>query len=92
MIPASYGHLADHRRGHRLPVVILCVQCFRLRRKNKNLKNRLPAKKAQNACRAVVRCGRGEIPAKIPSLLLPPKNKETLKPEAFASSCFRPPS
>jgi hypothetical protein len=25
-----------------------------LRRKNKNLKNRLPAKKAQNACRAVV--------------------------------------
>jgi hypothetical protein len=19
MIPASYGHLADHRRGHRLP-------------------------------------------------------------------------
>jgi hypothetical protein len=35
-------------------LVILCVQCFRLRRKNKNLKNRLPAKKAQNACRAVV--------------------------------------
>jgi hypothetical protein len=34
----------------------LCVQCFRLRRKNKNLKNRLPAKKAQNACRAVVGC------------------------------------
>jgi hypothetical protein len=32
----------------------LCVQCFRLRRKNKNLKNRLPAKKAQNACWAVV--------------------------------------
>ena len=32
-------------------LVILCVQCFRLRRKNKNLKNRLPAKKAQNACR-----------------------------------------
>jgi hypothetical protein len=32
----------------------LCVRCFRLRRKNKNLKNRLPAKKAQNACRAVV--------------------------------------
>ncbi len=36
-------------------LVILCVQGFRLRRKNKNLKNRLPAKKAQNACRAVVR-------------------------------------
>jgi hypothetical protein len=35
-------------------LVILCVQCFRLRRKKKNLKNRLPAKKAQNACRAVV--------------------------------------
>jgi hypothetical protein len=33
----------------------LCVRCFRLRRKKKNLKNRLPAKKAQNACRAVVR-------------------------------------
>ncbi len=35
-------------------LVILCVRCFRLRRKNKNLKNRLPTKKAQNACRAVV--------------------------------------
>jgi threonine/homoserine/homoserine lactone efflux protein len=35
-------------------LVILCVQCFRLRRKNKNLKNRLPAKKAQDLPRAVV--------------------------------------
>jgi hypothetical protein len=26
----------------------------------------------------------------IPSLLLPPNNKETVKPEAFASSCFHP--
>ncbi len=34
----------------------------------------------------------GEIPAKILSLLLPPNNKETLKPEAVASSCLRPPS
>jgi hypothetical protein len=33
----------------------LCVRCFRLRRKNKNLKNRLPAKKAQDLPRAVVR-------------------------------------
>ena len=32
------------------------------------------------------------IPATIPSLLLPPNNKGTLKPEAFASSCLRPPS
>ena len=38
-------------------LVILCVQGFRLRRKNKNLNNRLPAKKAQNACRAVVWAG-----------------------------------
>ncbi len=35
-------------------LVILFVRCFRLQRKNKNLKNRLPAKKAHNACRAVV--------------------------------------
>ncbi len=35
-------------------LVILCVRCFRLRRKNKNLKNRLPAKKAQDLPRAVV--------------------------------------
>ena len=33
-----------------------------------------------------------EIPAKILSLLLPPNNKKTLKPEAFASSCLCPPS
>jgi hypothetical protein len=36
-------------------LVILCVRCFRLRRKNKNLKNRLPAKKAQDLPQAVVR-------------------------------------
>ncbi len=36
-------------------LVILWVRCFRLRQKNKKLSNRLPAKKAQNACRAVVR-------------------------------------
>jgi hypothetical protein len=28
----------------------------------------------------------------IPSLLLPPNNKETLKPKAFASSCLNPSS
>ena len=53
MIPARYGHLTDHRQSHRLPSYFVRT-VFPFATKEKNLKNRLPAKKAQNACRAVV--------------------------------------
>ena len=62
MILASFGHLTDHRQSHRLPSYFVRT-VFPFATKEKNLKNRLPAKKAQNACRAVVGGPAGEFPA-----------------------------
>ncbi len=50
MIPASYGHLADHCQSHRVPSYFVST-VFPFATKESN---RLPAKKAQNACQAVV--------------------------------------